>query len=165
MRDALFAAGARRGAAKTADFAEADVIISDISGVTAEFLFTEKPAILPASARLAAIGKDDARLAQEYPWVYRWHPEEEGLIERLDALQASDPLRGRRAASARDMFRGHRSLEEAVLSFDVALTSVRWRKTWIPVRWVYETKRFLARLRPRRTPPVAPLTATPDTEE
>ncbi len=165
MRDALFAAGARRGAAKTADFAEADVIISDISGVTAEFLFTEKPAILPASTRLAAIGKDDARLAQEYPWVYRWHPEEEGLIERLDALQASDPLRGKRAASARDMFRGHRSLEEAVLSFDVALTSVRWRKTWIPVRWVYETKRFLARLRPRRTPPVAPLTATSDAED
>ena len=98
MRDALFAAGARRGGAKTADFAEADVIISDISGVTAEFLFTEKPAILPASTRLASIGKDDARLAAEYPWVYRWRPEEESLIERLDALQASDPLRGKRAA-------------------------------------------------------------------
>jgi CDP-Glycerol:Poly(glycerophosphate) glycerophosphotransferase len=153
IHDALFSAGARRGGAKTSDFAEADVIISDISGVTAEFLFTEKPVILPAFGRLAAIGKDDARLAQEYPWVYRWHPEEEELIERLEALQESDPLRAKRAASARDMFHGHRSIEEAVVSFDIALASVRWRKTRVPVRWVYETRRFLARLRPvRRTP-------------
>ena len=165
MRDALFAAGARRGGAKTADFAEADVIISDISGVTAEFLFTEKPAILPASTRLASIGKDDARLAAEYPWVYRWHPEEESLIERLDALQASDPLRGKRAASARDMFHGHRSLDDAVLSFDTALSSVRWRKTWVPVRWVYETKRLLARMRPRRPRSIEPLTARNDPED
>ena len=67
MRDAIFAAGARAGGAKTRDFAEADVIISDISGVTAEFLFTEKPAIMPASPRLASIGKDDARLAAGIP--------------------------------------------------------------------------------------------------
>ena len=165
MRDAVFAAGARKGGAKTRDFAEADVIISDISGVTAEFLFTEKPAILPVSSNLASIGKDDARLAKEYPWAYRWHPGEEGLIERLEALQASDPLRSTRASSARDMFRGHRSLEEAAVSFDAALASVRWRKTRVPVRWVYEIKRSLARLRPRRTPPVAPVTATHDPED
>ena len=141
VRDALFAAGARKGGVKATDFAEADVIISDISGVTAEFLFTEKPAIMPVSSNLASIGKDDARLAEEYPWVYRWHPEKEGLIERLEALQADDPLRSRRASAARDMFRGHRSLEEAVVSFDAALASVRWRKTRVPVRWVYEIKR------------------------
>lgn len=155
LRDALFAAGVRKGGVKSADFAEADLMISDISGVTAEFLFTEKPAIMPAWTRLAEIGKDDARLAEEYPWAYLWYPGRESLIERLDALQAADPLRSRRAAAAREMFRGHRSLEEAVVSFDIALSSVRWRKTRVPVRWVFETKRILARLGLRRPPRVA----------
>jgi hypothetical protein len=150
LRDALFAAGVRKGGVKGEDFTAADLMISDISGVTAEFLFTEKPVIMPTSTHLAEIGKGDARLAEEYPWVYRWNAEREGLIERLDALQANDPLRSKRASAASDMFRGHRSIEDAVVSFDEALASVRWRKTMVPVRWVYETKRRLARLRRRR---------------
>ena len=153
LRDALYAAGVRRGGRKADDFAAADLMISDISGVTAEFLFTEKPTIMPAWASLAAIGKTDARLAAEYPWTYRWHPETDGLIERLEALQADDPLRSRRASAARDMFRGHRSIEDAVVSFDTALSAVRWRKTRVPVRLVYEAKRILARLRPRHPAP------------
>jgi len=63
------------------------------------------------------------------------------------------------------MFRGHRSLDEAVISFEAALASVRWRKTRVPVRWVYEVKRTLARMRPRRMRPVAAVTATHDPED
>ena len=74
-------------------------------------------------------------------------------------------MRGKRAASARDMFHGHRSLDDAVLSFDTALSSVRWRKTWVPVRWVYETKRLLARMRPRRPRSIEPLTAKNEPED
>lgn len=159
LRDQLYAAGVRQGRTKAEDFTEADVMISDISGVTAEFLFTEKPVVMPAWKDLAAIGKDDTRLAEEYPYAYRWHPETEGLLGLLDGLSADDPLRSKRAAAARTMFRGHRSLDEAVRSFDLALSSVRWRKTRVPVRWVYETKRFVARLGLRRPRPrVAPKT-------
>jgi CDP-Glycerol:Poly(glycerophosphate) glycerophosphotransferase len=150
LRDALYAAGVRKGRTKAEDFTEADVMISDISGVTAEFLFTEKPIIMPAWKDLAAIGKDDTRLAEEYPYAYRWHPETEGLLKLLDGLSADDPVRSKRAAAARTMFRGHRSLDEAVRSFDLALSSVRWRKTRVPVRWVYEAKRFVSRLGLRR---------------
>ena len=159
LRDALYAAGVRKGRAKAEDFTEADVMISDISGVTAEFLFTEKPIIMPAWKELAEIGKGDTRLAEEYPYAYRWHPESESLAELLGGLSADDPLRGKRAAEARTMFRGHRSIDEAARSFDLALSSVRWRKTRVPVRWVYETKRFLARMGLRRPRPrVAPKT-------
>ena len=70
LRDALYAAGVRQGRTKAEDFTEADVMISDISGVTAEFLFTEKPIVMPAWIDLAAIGKDDTRLADEYPYAY-----------------------------------------------------------------------------------------------
>jgi hypothetical protein len=159
LRDQLYAAGVRQGRTKAEDFTEADVMISDISGVTAEFLFTEKPIVMPAWGDLAAIGKDDARLAEEYPYAYRWHPETEALLGMLDGLSADDPLRSRRAGAARTMFRGHRSLDEAVRSFDLALSSVRWRKTRVPVRWVYEAKRFVSRLGLRRPRPrVAPKT-------
>lgn len=141
IRDEIFAAGAVRGSDRSADFRAADVILSDISGVTAEFLFTEKPAIMAVTSQLAALGKDETRLAAEYPWVYRWPAERETLLDRLASLEATDPLRDARAAAARDMFRGHATLQAAVASFDVALDSVRWRKTRLPVRWVYELSR------------------------
>jgi hypothetical protein len=155
VRDAVLAAGARPGGDKAADFAAADVILSDISGVTAEFLFTEKPAIMPVTERLIGLGKDDARLAAEYPWVYRWHVGSTGLPDRIGELERHDPLRDRRAKAAREMFRGHRSIEDAAASFDLALRSVAWRKTPIPVRWVFEARRRVPLLRDPRLDPVA----------
>jgi hypothetical protein len=155
IRDELFAAGAQPGGDKSADFAAADVIVSDISGVTAEFLFTEKPAIMPVTDRLVALGKDEGRLAAEYPWVYRWRVETTGLVERLAELEVDDPLRDRRSSAAREMFRGHRTIQEAAGSFDLALRSVAWRKTPIPVRWVYEARRRVPLLRDPRLDPVA----------
>jgi len=155
MRDRIFAAGARPGGDKVADFSAADVIISDISGVTAEFLFTEKPVIMPVTSAMADLGKDDGRLAAEYPWAYRWHVEQESLGEVLARLEAQDPLRAARADAARDMFRGHRTIDAAVASFDLALDCVRWRKTRIPVRWVYEAKRRFPVLHDRRIGRVA----------
>ncbi len=150
LRDAVFEAGVERGSAKATDFGAADVIISDISGVTAEFLFTEKPAIMPVTDRLIGLGKDEDRLAAEYPWAYRWRVGERGLVDQLVELEAKDPLRGQRASSARTMFRGHRSIEEAAATFDLALDSVRWRKTRVPVRWVFEARRRVPLLRSPR---------------
>jgi hypothetical protein len=154
IRDAIFAAGARPGGDKAADFGAADLIISDISGVTAEFLFTEKPALMPVTDRLIALGKDEQRLASEYPWVYRWRVETTSLADRLRELETDDPLRDRRSSAARDMFRGHRSIQEAARSFDLALSSVVWRKTPVPVRWVYEARRRIPLLRDPRLDPV-----------
>jgi hypothetical protein len=150
LRDAIYAAGAEPGGDKAADFTAADLMISDISGVTAEFLFTEKPILMPVSERLAGLGKDEARLAAEYPYAYRWPVEGASLVERLTELATSDPLRDTRAKAAKDMFRGHRSIEEAAGSFDLALASVAWRKTRVPVRWVYELKRRIPWLREPR---------------
>jgi hypothetical protein len=152
IRDAIFAAGAMGGRDKAQDFAEADVIVSDISGVTAEFLFTEKPAVMVMTERIAGLGKDDARIAEEYPWVYRWKAEAEPLVEQLARLEASDPLRGARARAAAGMFAGNRSMEDAVQTFDLALSSVRFRRTRIPVRYAFLAKRWLARVRRDRQP-------------
>jgi hypothetical protein len=98
---------------------------------------------MPVSEHLVSIGKDDARLEAEYPWVYRWHIEQEDLPTWVERLGSTDPLRDARARAARSMFRGHRSIEDATRSFDLALGSVRWRKSRIPPRYVYELKRRL----------------------
>ncbi|HEY7573889.1 MAG TPA: hypothetical protein VIB08_01895 [Thermoanaerobaculia bacterium] len=152
IRDAILAAGAIGGRDKAQDFAEADLILSDISGVTAELLFTEKPAVMVMTERIAGLGKDDARIAEEYPWVYRWKAEAEPLVEQIARLEASDPLRGARASAAAGMFAGNRSMEDAVRTFDLALSSVRFRRTRIPVRYAFAAKRLLARLRRERQP-------------
>jgi hypothetical protein len=162
----LEAAGMPRGTDKTADFAAADVLISDVSGVTAEFLFTEKPVIMPVSARLLTL-RDERQLAAAYPWVYRWHMEQEALEDVLDRIQAGDPLRRARAKAARRMFRGHRSLDDAARTFDVALAVAPFRRKLrvVPLRLVFEASvrlpwlpGLVMRLRPRRARP-APVSA------
>jgi hypothetical protein len=45
------------------------------------------------------------------------------------------------------MFAGNRSMEEAVQAFDLALSSVRFRRTRLPVRYAFLAKRWLTRLR------------------
>jgi hypothetical protein len=155
----LVAAGFRQKGPKAEDFAEADLIISDVSGVTAEFLFTEKPVIMPVTANSRARGKDGPTLEREYPWAYRWDVGSEDLLAVLDALATDDPLRGRRESAARNMYRGHRTVEEAVRTFDTALSCVQWRGSRLPVWLVFEAKMRLAalrsirrRLRPARGP-------------
>ena len=141
IRDAIFAAGAERGGDKAADFAAADVIVSDISGVTAEFLFTEKPALMPRHRAARSRGQGRRR---------GWPRSTLGLslagrtgaslVERLDRLVASTPARSR-SRPGRATCSAATELEEAVASFDLALESVVWRRTRVPVRWVYEAKR------------------------
>ena len=143
--DQLRAAGAVRGESKAEDLMRADVIISDISGVTSEFLFTRKPAILPVSERLRDLVKGEDRIRAEYPWVYTWDVANEKLLDRLAALERADPLEPKRAAAAARLFRDHRTLEDATRSFDLALSSTRWRNGRIPVRIAYEARRRLVR--------------------
>ena len=136
----LFEAGASRPGPKADDFAAADVMLSDISGVTAEWLFTEKPVLLPVTDNTIGRGRDESMVAGEYPWTYRWHVDTEDLLQMLDGLATSDPLRGQRAASAKSMYRGHSDIDEAVRTFDLALSCVDRRERRIGVRLAFEIK-------------------------
>jgi hypothetical protein len=144
--DALFAAGASRPGTKADDYAAADVMISDVSGATAEFLFTEKPVIVPMTAMSAARGKDEAALKAEYPWAYRWQVGATGILEVIDGLAIRDPLRDQRAKSAADLYRGHRDLDHAASTFDTALSAVTWRTNRVGVRRMFELKLRAPRL-------------------
>lgn len=136
----LYAAGARKPGPKAEDFAAADVLLSDVSGITAEFLFTEKPLIMPVTTIAARRGKDAQALANDYPWSYQWHVGEQDLLGLLDDLATSDPLRGQRAAEAKAMYRGHRDIDAAARTFDIALSCVHRRRGWPGIRLAFEAK-------------------------
>ena len=142
----LYDAGVSKHSPKADDFAAADLMISDVSGVTAEFLFTEKPVVMPVTKMLAARGKDAATLASVYPWAYTWDVGTEDLLVLLDRLARSDPLRQRRASLAAGMYRGHRNLDDAARTFDIALSSARWRRSPIGARRMFEVRLRAPRL-------------------
>ena len=142
----LVEAGAVRGTRdKGEDLMRGDVIVSDVSGVTSEFLFTRRPAIMPVTARLRTLMRGDAGIRAEYPWVYQWDVERESLIDRLETLERADPLRDTRATSARRLFGDHLTIDAAVRSFDRALASVRWRRRPWPIRTANDARLRLAR--------------------
>ncbi len=147
---ALYDAGAVAEPSKTAAIERADVLIGDVSGMTAEFLLTGRPAIMPVTAKLTRREKDSDWLAVEYPWVYRWDPSRESLLDLLATIEATDPLRRRRAAEASRKYRHHRSLADAVRTFDLALDVIGWRRTPVPLRYPFEARLLLSRLRGRR---------------
>ncbi len=140
----LEAAGAARGGIKKDELTRADVIVSDVSGVTSEFLFTRKPAILPVTTRLRQLMKGEGRIRSEYPWVYHWEVAAERIIDRIETLERDDPLAGARDAAARRFFRDHRTLDDAVRSFDLALAAAHSRHERGSVRRAYERSRAAA---------------------
>ena len=145
LLEELVGAGARRDMDKAGALTRADLLISDVSGVTSEFLFTRKPAMLPVTPRLLQLFKGERRLREEYPWVYRWDVARESLVDRLAAMERADPLREARAAAARRLFRDHRTVDDAVRTFDLALDVARRRSKRMPVRLAFEARRRLAR--------------------
>jgi hypothetical protein len=140
--DELLSAGAVSEPDKAAAMTRADVLIGDVSGLTSEFLFTRKPVLLPVWPGLDALLDPPSR-AREYPFADPWDVAREPLLARLSDLERRDPLAGARAAAARRAFRGHRSVEEAVATFDLALEAARGRGGRLSVRRAFELRRRL----------------------
>jgi hypothetical protein len=151
----LEAAGAIRGQPKAEELMRADVIISDVSGVTSEYLFTRRPAILPVTPRLRKLLKGDDGIRAEYPWVYPWDVASEGLVDRIAVLERTDPLASAREEAAQRFFRDHRTVDDAVRSFDLALGAAGHRDRRGSVRRAYERSRAAAIADARHEPRVS----------
>jgi hypothetical protein len=146
LLERLLIAGAVRGdKGKGEDLMRGDVIVSDVSGVTSEFLFTRRPAIMPVTAGVRRLMRGDGGIRAEYPWVYQWDVATVPLIDQLETLERSDPLRETRARSAKRLFGKHLTLDAAVRSFDLALASVRWRRRSWPIRAANDARLRLAK--------------------
>ena len=127
----------------------ADVGVCDISGATSEFLFTRKPVVLPWGPHLRRRGLTRKRVAALYPYAYLWDVRRQTLDEAVHAVLHDADLTRRREQAAADTFRGHRTLEEAVRTFDTALGVMPLRRTRVPLRVLFEARVRLAALRRR----------------
>jgi CDP-glycerol:poly(glycerophosphate) glycerophosphotransferase len=145
LEDMVAAGAVRGGKDKGEDLMRGDVIVSDVSGVTSEYLFTRRPAIMPVTAGISRLMRGERGIRAEYPWVYQWDVATVPLIDQLEALERSDPLRNTRATSAKRLFGDHLTLDAAVRSFDRALASVRWRRRSWPIRAANDARLRLAR--------------------
>ena len=104
---------------KASDFNWSDLIVSDISGVMSEYLFTGKPIVVPVG------GADD--WVRHYltetslnDFIYLWNCETQDFDD-VARLVAQDPLREQRLARREEMFLGARSVEALCRHFDQAL--------------------------------------------
>lgn len=90
---------------------KADVIICDISGVMSEFLFTNKPIIVPFDANstlvMNAIENSEFR-----KYVYLWNTEEQKLSELIKIIEKDDPLFEKRLKYRNEKFFNALSFEE-----------------------------------------------------
>ncbi|CAN5500220.1 hypothetical protein BH20CHL7_BH20CHL7_00950 [soil metagenome] len=152
----LYAAGAIPGGDKAADLNTADLLIGDVSGASSEFLFTRKPVLMPVFPRLVELLGGTSRLHTEYPWADRWQVQRESLVDRLAVLERSDPLSRTRTQAAGRLFRDHRTVEDAVRTFDLALDAATRRSSRVPVRIAFEVRRWMDRGRARADPATDP---------
>lgn len=90
----------------------ADIIICDISGVMSEFLFTNKPIIVPYEPKSDLVIKAiEASEFKEY--VYLWNTQEQKLTDLINIIQKNDPLFETRLKYRNEKFFNSQSFKES----------------------------------------------------
>lgn len=117
---------------KSVQFAECDFLISDVSGLTAEFLFTGKPIFMPWLSEYVSSGMTLEEMKSLHPFAYIWDVENQDFVKFLNESIAEDHLEPTRISSRKKYFRNINSLEEAVSIFEKALEvstkELSWRR-------------------------------------
>ena len=142
-------APATKGRNKADAMNHADVAVSDNSGATSEFLFTRKPVVMPWGPHLRRAGISMAELRRIYPYAYVWDVRSQPLDQAVRAALADRRLARERERYAQEVFRGHRSLDEAAQTLDIALSVLPLRGWPVPLRLLFEAKLLLHRTRGR----------------
>lgn len=134
-----------KGRNKAIAMNRADVVVSDISGATSEFLFTRKPVVMPWGPHLKKAGISTADLQKMYPYAYIWDVGAESIDHAVRAALADRRLARERERYARKVFRGHRSIQEAAQTLDTALSVLPLRRSPVPLPLLFEAKLLLRR--------------------
>jgi hypothetical protein len=117
---------------KAIQFSECDFLISDVSGLTAEFLFTGKPIFMPWLSSYNESGMSLSEMKKLHPFAYIWDVDNQDFCEFIRTSLETDQLERVRFSSRKKYFRNIASIEEATLIFEKALIlsaeSVSWRK-------------------------------------
>jgi hypothetical protein len=105
---------------KEQQFNQSDVLVCDLSGVLSEYIFTEKPIIIP-------ISKQDGWL-YEYvhntnvaTYAYLWDKNEISLAEFIRKIEQNDYLQQARTKRKNELFCGVNSLTDSIQLYEKAI--------------------------------------------
>ncbi|WP_347455430.1 CDP-glycerol glycerophosphotransferase family protein [Acinetobacter thermotolerans] len=99
---------------------QADIIICDISGVMSEFLFTNKPIIVPydKDSKLVMNAIENSEFKE---YVYLWDVQRQSLSDLIKSIEKEDPLFDTRLKYRNEKFFSSTSFEESVNFFNKAI--------------------------------------------
>ncbi|MDR6757612.1 hypothetical protein J2Y48_002909 [Mycoplana sp. BE70] len=104
---------------KAGDFNWSDVLISDISGVVAEYLFTNKPIIIPVGPKGDWL-RDYIEATPLQKYAYLWPYTEMNLQEMLDSI-ANDPMKEARLEYRNSLYYGAEDIDQLCAMFEQAI--------------------------------------------
>ncbi len=107
---------------KAKQFSECDFLISDVSGLTAEFLFTGKPIFMPWLSGYKKSGMSMSDMKELHPFAYVWDVEKQNFCEFVRNSLETDQLKKIRISNRIKYFRNIKTQFEAVTVFEQALT-------------------------------------------
>lgn len=108
---------------KEQSYNNADLIICDISGVMSEFLFTNKPIILPYNPKSKLI-TENINKSEFKEYVYLFDISKDNLHELISKISQNDHLREAREKARNAKFLGAMSFHEAAKNFSNAIQYV-----------------------------------------
>lgn len=117
---------------KSEQFNWSDFIVTDISGIISEYLFTGKPIIIPVST--------DPKWLRDYiidlsldSYIYIWDYNQLTLSQFIESIK-HDPLQNSRITRRNAIYLGIKSFEKSLELFDEAITYFEYAYQWRQLR-------------------------------
>ncbi len=107
---------------KSEIFNNSDFIVSDVSGIISEYIYTNKPIIVPISKKLPW-KYNYIKSSSIAKYCYFWNYDEITLSEFIKTIE-NDPLRSAREKRRDDIYPQIMSQEDSIKLFDKAITYV-----------------------------------------
>lgn len=111
---------AKEKSKKFEDFNWSDVLVSDISGVVAEYLFTNKPIVIPVGPRGDWL-REYIEATPLRNYAYLWPYGESSLQEMLASI-ANDPMKEARLAHRNSLYYNAQDVDQLCTMFEQAIS-------------------------------------------
>lgn len=105
---------------KNQQFNQSDVLVCDVSGVLSEYIFTEKPIIIPLSKQDGWL-YDYVQNTNVASYAYLWDKNEISLADFIQQIESNDYLQAARTKRKNELFCGVNSLQDAIELYEKAI--------------------------------------------
>ena len=105
---------------KNQQFNQSDVLVCDVSGVLSEYIFTEKPIVIPLSKKDGWL-YDYVQNTNVSSYAYLWDKHEISLADFINKIEQNDYLQPARTKRKKELFCGVNSLQDAIALYEKSI--------------------------------------------